>query len=67
VNQEEFQSIYLARMRRNLRTTHTAAESNIPVRCLGRTEADREITNEPWSSMQSREKRKKTKEKTSFR
>jgi hypothetical protein len=33
-----------------------------------RTEADRKITNEPWSSMHGKkESEKRTKEKTSFR
>jgi hypothetical protein len=30
---------------------------------MGRTETDRWITNEPWSSMQEDQKPKKTKEK----
>src|ERR1700688_1572440 len=34
---------------------------------MGRTETDRKITNEPWSSMQKNRNRKRAKEKNSFR
>jgi hypothetical protein len=33
---------------------------------LGRTETDRQITNEPWSSMQRREKTKENKREKLF-
>src|SRR5260370_30449092 len=37
------------------------------MRCLGRTESDRKITNEPWSSMQRSKRTNKTTHRSEWR